>query len=231
MPTGHPGQPGYFDINHYAEEYLYVGWFDIMGTQNNMRISLPKISNFIFKMYSYVKDCNRYGLNIYPLMDGFYATHSDKTEFFKFVNYFFSKVFSDFARESKNKHKFMIRGAVAYGPVVIGKNMEQSYHFKDDLIIGIPVTQAYRGESLAPPFGIYLDESVRAFPSPQMAIPRVFYKWQDMNNRDNNVTDKYEIISQHLDWCKTVSKHILYSEDRIEEHRKLAEQYFTHDDI
>lgn len=226
MPSGQPGQPGYFDDRHCKEELLYVGWFDIMGTQSSMRISLPKISNFIFKMYSYVNESNKKGLAVYPLMDGFFMTHKDKKVFLDFVDNFFSKLFQNFSDEVRNDHKFMVRGGIAYGPVVIGSKIEENYHFKDALIIGTPVVQAYAGERAAPPFGVYLDESVRTFPSSAEAIHSVYYLWKDKMARVMDKKAKYNKVKEYLKWCRSKSKFILYPEDRIEEHRKLAEQYF-----
>lgn len=220
--NSHAGQPGFFDNKHSVEQLLYVGWFYIMGTQSSMRISLSKISNFIFKMYSYVSEANNGGLEIYPLMDGFFATHKDKTTFFKFVDRFFSMIFLNFTSENRNEHKFMIRGGVAYGPVVVGKAMEHPYYFKDALLIGSPVVQAYAGERQASPFGVYLDESIRTFPSAKESIPSVYYQWKDYNLPQDISTNKYKKIEKYLNWCRDKSKLILYPEDRIDEHLKLA---------
>lgn len=220
------GQPGFFDIKHCVEELLYVGWFDIMGTQSSMRISLSKISNFIFKMYSYAYEANKNNLEIYPLMDGFFVTHKEKNVFLNFVDNFFSNLFLNFVSEKRNEHKFMIRGGVAYGPVFVGRAMSANYHFKDSLLIGSPVVQAYAGEKHASPFGVYLDESVRTFPSVMESIPSVYYQWADNDLPQEIADNKYEKIEEYLKWCREKSKLILYPEDRIDEHLKLAKQYF-----
>lgn len=213
---------GYFDSRDLPDpQLMYVGWFDIMGTQSIMRISQKKMANFIFKMYSFTNHINGYGIHIYPLMDGFFAVHNNRTEFLSFVSRFFISVYNSFKAESRNEHRFMIRGGIAYGPIVIGKDIVQQYSFKDDIIVGSPVIQAYRGESLAPPFGIYVDESARSLPPGEDAIPSVYFNWC---KKDRAIRTKLE---EYLNWCLLNSTCLQYPEDSIKRHILLAKQYFN----
>ena len=56
----------------------YVVWVDVMGTQARMSRSLEQSANFVFKLHvaaiSAIEAVPGDGLNVYPVMDGFYAS-------------------------------------------------------------------------------------------------------------------------------------------------------------
>ncbi len=51
----------------------YVAWVDVMGIQSSMSRSIDISANFIFKLHIAALNAKTAKLNIYPVMDGFYA--------------------------------------------------------------------------------------------------------------------------------------------------------------
>ncbi|MCX6592000.1 MAG: cold shock domain-containing protein [Acidobacteria bacterium] len=222
--------------------YDYVCWLDVMGTGNQMLRSLPIAANFIFKLQCAVLEAaeevevDRAGLRLYPVMDGVYITSPRRFLLQKLLNQAMCRLAITFLNEPKPFHQFLVRGAIAFGPVYHGYALDprssivMSRHelIRDSMLMGLPMAQAYRDEREAPPFGIAVHSSARAF-SPEEDKPFRFI-WLDWFNYAEPRIDPKELMIQlqkYFDWQLAHSTVTGYAEDRIRHHLKLAREFFT----
>jgi len=85
------------------------------------------------------------------------------------------------------------------------------------------MVQACQSEKYAPPFGIYIHESARSFaPQDTEPIHHVWMKWFDEQNREGYLNG----IKSYFDWFETKPNFMQYNSERIQEHKKMAEEYF-----
>ncbi|MFA4969814.1 MAG: hypothetical protein WC540_09290 [Sulfuritalea sp.] len=215
----------------------YVAWLDIMGTQSQMARSIAITANFIFKLHASALLAPRAGVVLYPVMDGLYASSSDQNAILEFLRAVFVELGGDFNTANDPLHRFIIRGAIAFGPVIHGSavpaNASNSFQtpqgtiYKDSILLGMPMAQAHQNESLAPPFGLFVHESARAF-APVNASPlhHVWWKWVNPGNAAvwNTLS---QTLQTHYQWCAQRPESILYGRERIAAHADLAEQYFA----
>jgi hypothetical protein len=213
----------------------YVAWIDVMGIQSAMSRSLSISANFIFKLHIAASSTPRDGLQLYPVMDGFYATSPSKEAMLNFLRAVLSKVGQEFLDTAEPLHRFIVRGALAYGPVIHGSQvpndvdarLEGNDQYKSSIFLGMPIVQSYLGERNAPPFGVFVHESARAF-SPNRTQPfhHVWWKWvtPDVGGVWNNLLER---LNLHYEWCSERPNRLLYDADRVEAHKKLANEYFA----
>jgi len=217
----------------------YVAWVDVMGTQASMSRSLAISANFIFKLHTAALQAPNQNVTLYPIMDGFYASSSDKGNILDFLRSVFEQVAEEFNGEASEHHRFIIKGALAFGPVIHGTNVPAQasqtinnfLQYRDSLLLGLPMVQANTSEKLAPPFGIFIHESARSFAPPgQTPLHYVWWKWRNPVNR-NNSHRIWNALSQaletHFTWCAERAGDLEYAPDRIEFHRTMAKQYFA----
>lgn len=213
----------------------YVAWIDIMGIQSAMGRSLSISANFIFKLHIAALATPRDGVQLYPVMDGFYATSTSKDGILNFLRTVLSKVGQEFLDTAEPLHRFIVRGALAFGPIVHGSQVSNEVdqglvgndQYKSAIFLGMPVVQAYLGEHNAPPFGIFVHESARAFaPDGTQPFHHVWWKWvtPDVGNVWNNLLER---LNSHYEWCAERPNRLLYETPRIEIHKKLANEYFA----
>lgn len=225
----------YFDANQLPEmKYEYVAWVDIMGTQISMSKSIKITANFIFKLHLAALSANKSkGLNLYPVMDGFYATSALQSEMLEFLRTVFRSVADEFIATDDQYHRFAIRGGLAYGPVIHGNNVHEcskdlktNASYTDAILLGLPMVQAYLSEHDAPPFGVFVHESARTFaPSGTDPMHWIWLKWKDKNSSSTWCELKAALIA-YLDWSEKRAEAIGYHADRIKKHREMVEQYF-----
>ncbi len=93
------------------------------------------------------------------------------------------------------------------------------------LLLGMPVIQAHVGEAQAPPFGVFVGESARAFaPTGSKAFNEVWWRWFEPSHKAL-ARKLRKRLSQYYKWCESHSRSILYDGARIEAHRSAAEQF------
>lgn len=148
----------------------YVCWLDIMGTKNNMSDSFEKSTNYMLRFHSAIFSVvkSEKQVTFYPVMDGVYIT-SPKAEIIKkVVKAIMNQLADVFIEEATCFHKFVIRGALAYGEIAHGKYIDERVcknlageHYLQYLLFGMPIIMAHISERLAPPYGIYIHESAR----------------------------------------------------------------------
>lgn len=209
----------------------YVCWIDTMGTKNTMSESFEKAANFMIRFHAIVMEALEGVLDVnrYPLMDGIYLTSTNWNSLKKVINKIYSESADIFIKEEIIAHRFLIRGAIAYGQVAHGTAIIDdvclNYHDKDNykstLLMGMPMIQSYTSESSAPPFGIYIHESAR---QPQILQGR-FYAWSN----DEKLKGKLRLkIHQYFDWCSAYRNYLEISSDKIAKYKQLNDEYLLY---
>lgn len=213
----------------------YVAWVDVMGTQASMSAALKVAANFIFKLHIAALQAPRPHVRIYPVMDGFYASTPAKDEMVEFLRSVFSQVAATFNAETEIRFRFVIRGALSYGPVVHGSSLPPQCSdalanhppYRDHLLLGMPMVQSHLSEAWAPPFGVYVHESARAFaPAGALPLPDRWWSW-DHNTTHASWTVLPQELEAYYDWCDARAGKIDYSRERIAVHRRMAKEYFA----
>lgn len=214
----------------------YVCWLDVMGTSSIMLKSVATATNFICKLHIAaleVKGSNVLykDLKLYPMLDGLHITSCKQSTLIGYLKDIFSKAADDFISQTSPQYKFIIKAAIAYGPVIHGNSITTEATkelgdstYKTTLLFGMPVIQAYKFEKEAPPFGIFIHESARSFsPNDESPIPHIWYVWAE---REKAAT-LWQKLSEQYVWYKKHSQTQNYLPTRIESHLKMAEEYFT----
>lgn len=211
----------------------YVAWIDVMGIQVSMSRSLAKSANFIFKLHTAALQAPNGNVKMYPVMDGFYASSTRKDDMLSFLNTVMQDVAAEFVGEPDMYHRFLVKGALAFGPVTHGNAVPEpasaTLHgnpaYRDSLLLGLPMVQANTCERMAPPFGIYVHESARTFAPPGTTpMHAIWWKWQNPNHADWGRLGTE--LDRYFQWCLERAGEIEYREDRIKVHRTMAQQYF-----
>jgi len=239
--TPHP----YFDVDGMNPAEGFVAWIDMMGAGSIMKRSLKMSMNFIGRIHTAILDCHGNStfnqcIDLYPVMDGVYI-FVDKNKTMKyngseinaeeimkhFIKCVYRKLFNYFSK-SKPENRFLIRASVAYGKVYQGKDIQPSNNntlgnssYKNSLLIGMPMIQAYETEKLAPPFGIYIHESARYAGN----FPYNWFKWFNKKNSHKI----YKSMKSYFNWCANRPHIIDYPSEKIKEHKELALEYFKQD--
>jgi hypothetical protein len=216
----------------------YVAWVDLMGVQSAMSRSLNIAANFVFKLHvAALQAPHPAGISLYPVMDGLYVASSNQLLMFEFLRSVFVDVAQSFVEAEQHWYRFVIRGALAFGPVVHGAAVPPAAShalktavggpYKNAILLGMPMVQAHLFEKNAPPFGLFVHESARAF-APEGATPlhHVWWKW---GNPTNEKTWKAvpSTLTAYFQWCCDNADFILYNRERIKVHDELARQYFA----
>lgn len=215
--------------NHLQPQQKYVCWIDIMGTRNTMNLSLARVSNFILKFHSCIIESKKKEQDIkyYPLMDGVFITCSDLNAMKRTLNTIFGKITDLFCNEETFEHKFIIRGSLAFGEVVDGcdisndicKEINEDTPYRNTLLLGLPVAQAYENEHNAPPFGIYIHESARQFKNLQGR----YYQW---NNTENKISLLGKKLEEYFQECERQIYSINMNPDKIKVYMELQKECF-----
>ena len=199
-----------------------------------MSRSLARSANFIFKLHTAALQAPNQNVNMYPVMDGLYAASPSQSNISNFLKSVMRDIAAEFIREPNMHHRFLVKGALAFGPVIHGSAIPQPASatlygnpvYRDSLLLGLPMVQANACERLAPPFGIYVHESARTFAPPRTKpLPVIWWKWQ---NRNQAVWGQLGTeLNRYFDWCEERAGEIDYASSRIEAHRTMANQYFV----
>jgi hypothetical protein len=147
----------------------YVSWIDVMGSKGAMLYSIDMASNFLMKLHiAALRISEIFHVDLYPAIDGVYACSPSQHSMLSFLNRVYSMLATTFICENVELFKFKIRSGLAYGQVVMGKQIldcadddtlrRYSRHTKS-ILLGSALTHAFEAERKAPPFGIVLDES------------------------------------------------------------------------
>lgn len=221
----------------------YVCWLDIMGTESIMRRSVKTALAFVCKLHIAALTARANfqddAIRLYPMMDGVYIITFRKNMLLAFLHQTMRPLVDIFLEESVLVHRFIARGAIAYGPIIEGHLITnsnalsgKSMILRDNpdytrcLVAGIPVAQAHKYEVEAPPFGIYIHESARAFaPEGEEPFTVVFWDWIDAENRPVSRKKLLDELRAYFDWYGAHSLENEYNKEAIERHKRLAEEW------
>jgi hypothetical protein len=211
----------------------YVAWVDVMGTQIAMSRSIKITANFIFKLHIAASRLSSEAVKLYPVMDGFYVAAKKQSDILAFLRSVYRQVADEFISAAKPQHRFMIRGGLAFGPVIHGDSvgrcsseLKQKADYANQILLGLPMVQAHLSERDAPPFGVYVHESARSFaPEQSDSLHWIWWRWDNADTKDTWVHLGGK-LKEHFHWCTERAQAIGYSMDRIQAHSLMVEQYF-----
>jgi hypothetical protein len=128
----------------------------------------------------------------------------------------------------------MVRAGVSYGPLIPGKVLAagapillNNQDFLGGTAIGMAISHAYEAESFAPPFGVYIHESARAF-APALPNSRPYltnlWRWFDLD--DALTWALRRSLIQQFEWLAQNPVAAQYDHEALDRHRALANEYF-----
>ncbi|MCL4553946.1 MAG: hypothetical protein M1617_06345 [Actinobacteria bacterium] len=216
----------------------YVAWLDVMGAKGAMLRSLPVAANFVFKLHvTALEDSTNYpGLRLYPVMDGVYVVTESRSQMRDFLAGAFRRLAHCHASEPQQEHRFLVKCAVAYGPVIHGSDVSaaasavfqqspQNAAYKDSILIGMPVVFAAQSERQAPPFGVFVHESAAEYLTPaERKRSHIWWEWYVPGTSPEAQALKTQLPT-YFDWCEQRAGLLDYDLSRIRAHRLAAAQY------
>lgn len=221
----------------------YVCWMDVMGTSAISSRSITEAAIKVFKLhisavanFEDLPEWCRNRLEMYPMMDGVYAVSESKEALQRLLESIFVSLGEDMVDAEEIHHVLAIRAAIAYGPIIEGNHVNgyndilEGTDHQQRTMVGLPIVQSFLSEGKAPPFGVFIHESARAFaPDREDPFQFVWWKWFRSNHDEYNyeelALDIRQRLGEYYRWGRQNSKRIGYSEDKIDEHERLAEQY------
>lgn len=220
----------------------YVLWCDGMGTGQELNRNLDSSAVFVLKLHAAFSRASegQLGVKVYPVMDGMYITCSNRETIEDILAEAFFLLAKDFIASRGTKNMFMVRGGIAFGPVIHGADICDSVFgsivvnsiVKDSILLSPAMVAANKVESKAPPFGIYVDDSAKTSPvlvsSSDKGFVSSLYQWwskERHSEKKDILSNLYRNIVHYFDKSKTHSIGMNYPIERIEFHEKLLEEY------
>ena len=232
--------PIYFNFDRLPQpRATYVAWVDVMGAGNMMSQSLLKSANCIGRLHiALIMALNR-DLAVSPFMDGAYVRAERQEVMLDVLCRVFEEMAFYFLKAKEHKRRFLIRAGLAFGEVIEGVSIPTStskilgaYNktwYREGIYFGHPIQQANRAEKSAPPFGIAIDESARGFcQSDERPLSGLWWRW-DKRQEPPYMGEFKTTLVGYLEWCRKHALSTDYKDDRIETHRRMAEEYFAPD--
>lgn len=230
----------------------YICWIDIMGTSNVMRESFERATNFILRFHCFVNEAiaaltnprDNQEVKLYPLMDGVYIVTPELDLLTKIIFHVYDSLTSYFVNTQENKHRFMVRGSIAYGDLAHGRDinakvctvLHPNTDYKGKLLFGLPMIQAYNSESQASPMGLYIHESARSIPkytpNTQDSIKRIeslqgrFFYWWKVQKPSTYPSRIIEEAGKYFDWCSENIFRLKMDTEKIKRYRAQLTEYF-----
>lgn len=172
---------------------------------------------------------------LYPVMDGVYCVSADKNEIRIFLSNVFERLACLFNKEAKPQHQFLVKGAVAFGPVIHGSQinagasntLDGANPYKDSILIGMPMVFAVQSEPHAPPFGVFVHESARSLLE-QYELKKSHCWWPWFSpKRSEQAKLLRSKLPKYFAWCEQRAGAIGYDISRIHAHKAQAAQYLV----
>lgn len=159
----------YFSSSNIGDpQESFVAWVDLMGCKNLMSGPIRVAAQSIYKLHVAALEASDSSVVLYPLMDGFYITTPQAKRMKEFLRDVFRNLFFDLKNDSgKPGFQYLARGAVAHGEIYHGMNLPDSASsalathpaYRSNIVIGMPVVNAFLAEAKAPPLGISIHDS------------------------------------------------------------------------
>ena len=222
----------YFNVDKMSvTKTQFVFFVDIMGMKATMLRSFAKSTIFMGKMHCAIRGLQNgnSSIKVYPVMDGAYIVSNDLEKMIEFIRNLFTRLGKVFVSTEKIEDCFLVRGCLSFGPVIggdeindkVNKQLAEDAAYKSKLLFGFPMILAFNGEVKAPPFGVYLDTTVRV--AENRKLSGIWYRWCK-----DEVLKKGIIkgLSNYFQWAKNSSLELTYDEERMAYHEKMANQYW-----
>jgi hypothetical protein len=128
----------------------------------------------------------------------------------------------------------MIRAGVSFGPLVPGGDLAEGAEilrknsdYLGGTAIGMAITHAYEAEGNAPPFGVYIHESARAFaPRGKLHQPYLSNLWRWFKEDEPLTWALRRTLIEHYDWLEHNIIASSYDSAALVRHKALATEYF-----
>jgi hypothetical protein len=238
-----------------ASKGEFVAWCDGMGTARCLSISLHQAANSVLKLHTAFSLALQ-GVNDvrhYPVMDGIYLTAPSRDEMNRVLRDAFCELANEFIQAPGTTNMHMMRAGVAFGPTLHGADIPEEAFFgafqdgssaarealtestlnqtRAQVLLSPAMVYAYQSEKLAPPFGIYVDDTAKTYPvlSPQAGgsyRSNLFQWWVFDAEAREIATLLYHQVLFYLSKSETHSIGKGYPLDSIRKHRRLAIEYF-----
>jgi len=229
----------------------YVAWMDLMGAGHTMATSIQKASNAIARLHlalDHACQDHQFSGERLPINDGVFVISRDKSEIMSVVRSTIVMLAGHFIARPSQQDRFLIRGSIAYGPVYSGLQLaaclsktrreKGGEECLSRVLFGPPIIQAFQYEKMAPPYGISIHESARAF-APAGVRPfqmKLWLWWQANDNgtfpkkTPENLTSMKTILvkelSDYFKWLSSTRSFHEISDEKIAELNKMATHYF-----
>ena len=214
----------------------YAVWLDAMGARQAMAQSLVRSSNHIGRLHVCILKHINKELRIIPFMDGAYIVTTHQEALFDFLRNTFEDLAYNFICARKPEYRFLPRCGLAYGNLIHGVDIPTSVNlilgarshtwYRESVLFGIPMVQAYQTEAQAAPFGIAVHESARDFaPERHRPISSFWWRWYD-NMNIPYFDDFRTCLAEHFQWCEDNHFGLNYPMDRLRVHREMTHEYF-----
>ena len=175
----------------------YVAWIDLMGAGHLMSVSVNKSANSLARLHMAVDHAARNlpDVETLPINDGVFIFSRTKNNAQYAVRDTLIILAGFFIATDDPQNKFMVRGSIAFGPVYRGEDIskglsqtKQKEHKKtlERVAFGPPIIQSYMSEHHAPPYGIFIHESARAFaPHGDTPFSITHWLWWQNDNKSS----------------------------------------------
>lgn len=251
--------PLYFNSQHLpVPSGEYVVWCDGMGTARALGTSLHHAANFVFKLHrafdialSQLPADN--AVRVYPLMDGMYITTPSRQHVQAVLSTAFTELAGEFLSQQEIKKQFLVRAAVAYGPTLHGadiddrafvrpgpgnRNAREAFQqsklntTRQQLLLSPAMVSAFKTESLAPPFGIYVDDSALGIPqlvdAQDTGFPSILWKWWYPNQPSYATAQQlWTALRTYFQQALRNGRALGYNPESAKKHQGWATEYFS----
>lgn len=230
---------------------VYVAWLDLMGSGNTMITSMHRTANAISRIHMAVQYAcldHIYMGRTLPINDGVFLISPSKIEIMTVIRAALTMLIGNFVANPNHPNRFLVRGAVAFGPVYHGSNLADQLELKrrtieistslNSIAFGPPIIQAYEAEKLAPPYGIAVHESACAF-APPHEKPFRTRLWQWWQPNDDGKIPKpspqtleplrsifAKDLMEYINFLESTSSFQGLSIDKILKIRQISREYF-----
>lgn len=227
----------------------YVAWLDLMGAGHAMSNSVQKSANFLARFHMAVERARvsmDFEGRLLPINDGIFIVAQKKADIISIVGRAMIMLAANFIATPAPDNRFLLRGGIAFGPVYSGrmliegirpKKFREAAHFMDTVMFGPALIQAFREEHSAPPYGIAVHESARAFcPSGETPFRMNHWMWWAPNEpcdypKDTPpLTELKDCLASHLnvhfDWLESSLIYHSLDKAKVQQWRDACSQYF-----
>lgn len=232
-----------------AAANYYVGWIDLMGAGHVMSTSVQKSANILARLHMAVErarvGCSFTG-RILPINDGVFIVSSRKREITSMMGRVLIALAANFIAVPRPHDRFLLRAGVAFGPMYFGDDLmpgiqpralREGSPFLERVMFGPPLIQAYREEAAAPPYGIAVHESARAFhPEGDEPFRMTHWMWWAPNEEVDYpsklppLTDLkaclLEELESQFEWMEQSGLYHNLDRAKLERWRLASAQYF-----